>query len=105
MAAKVRRNDTVEITTGKDRGKRGEVRRVLPAEQRVVVAGLNLVKRHRRQRNPQEPSAIIELEAPLHVSNVMVVCRSCNEATRVGFKFLDDGRKVRNCKNCNEAID
>ncbi len=105
MAAKVRRNDTVEITTGKDRGKRGEVRRVLPAEQRVVVAGLNMVKRHRRQRNPQEPSAIIELEAPLHVSNVMVVCRSCNEATRVGFKFLDDGRKVRNCKNCNEAID
>ncbi len=105
MAAKVRRNDTVEVTTGKDRGKRGEVRRVLPAEQRVVVAGLNLVKRHRRQRNPQEPSAIIELEAPLHVSNVKVVCRSCNEATRVGFKFLEDGRKVRNCKNCNEAID
>ena len=105
MAAKVRRNDTVEITTGKDRGKRGEVRRVLPAEQRVVVGGLNLVKRHRRQRNPQEPSAIIELEAPLHVSNVKVVCRSCNQATRVGFRFLDDGRKVRACKNCNEAID
>jgi len=105
MAAKVRRNDTVEVTTGKDRGKRGEIRRVLPAEQRVVVAGLNLVKRHRRQRNPQEPSAIIEIEAPLHVSNVKVVCRSCNEATRVGFKFLDDGRKVRTCKNCNEAID
>ncbi|MEZ4553362.1 MAG: 50S ribosomal protein L24 [Dehalococcoidia bacterium] len=105
MAAKVRRNDTVEVTTGKDRGKRGEVRRVLPAEQRVVVAGLNLVKRHRRQRTAQEPSAIIEMEAPLHVSNVKVVCRSCNEATRVGFRFLDDGRKVRACKNCNEAID
>ncbi|HRC62704.1 MAG TPA: 50S ribosomal protein L24, partial [Dehalococcoidia bacterium] len=85
--------------------KRGEVRRVLPAEQRVVVAGLNMVKRHRRQRNPQEASAIITLEAPLHVSNVKVVCRSCNEAVRVGFKFLDDGRKVRVCKNCNEAID
>ncbi len=74
MAAKVRRNDTVEITTGKDRGKRGEVRRVLVKEQRLVVSGINLVKRHRRQRNPQEPSAIIEMEAPLHVSNVKVVC-------------------------------
>lgn len=105
MAAKVRRNDTVEITTGKDRGKRGEVRRVLPREQRIVVTGINIVKRHRRQRNPQEPSAIIQLEAPLHVSNVKVVCRSCNEAVRVGFKFLEDGRKVRTCKACNEAID
>ena len=105
MGAKVRRNDTVEITTGKDRGKRGEVRRVMPKEQRLVVAGANLVKRHRRQRNPQEPSAIIEMEAPLHVSNVKVVCTSCNQAVRVGFKFLEDGRKVRTCKNCNEAID
>jgi len=105
MAAKVRRNDTVEITTGKDRGKRGEVRRVLTKEQRLVVAGANLVKRHRRQRNPQEPSGIIEMEAPLHVSNVKVVCPSCREAVRVGFRFLEDGRKVRSCKNCNEAID
>lgn len=105
MAAKVRRNDTVEITTGKDRGKRGEVRRVLVKEHRLVVAGMNMVKKHRRQRNPQEPSAIIEMEAPLHVSNVKVVCPSCSSAVRVGFKFLDDGRKVRNCKNCNEAID
>jgi large subunit ribosomal protein L24 len=105
MAAKVRRNDTVEITTGKDRGKRGEVRRVLPKEQRVVVAGANLVKRHRRQRNQQEPSAIIDIEAPLHVSNVKVVCPSCSEAVRVGFKFLEDGRKVRSCKSCGEAID
>jgi large subunit ribosomal protein L24 len=105
MAAKVRRNDTVEITTGKDRGKRGEVRRVLPKEQRLVVGGANIVKRHRRQRNPNEPSAIIEMEAPLHVSNVKVVCPSCNQAVRVGFKLLEDGKKVRTCKNCNEAID
>ncbi len=105
MAAKVRRNDTVEITTGKDRGKRGDVRRVLVKEQRVVVAGANMVKRHRRQRSAQEPSGIIEMEAPLHVSNVKVVCPSCSEAVRVGFKFLEDGKKVRNCKNCNEAID
>ena len=105
MAAKVRRNDTVEITTGKDRGKRGEVRRVIPSQQRLVVAGANIVKRHRRQRTPQEASGIIEMEAPLHVSNVKLVCPSCGKAVRVGFRFLDDGKKVRSCKNCNEAID
>lgn len=105
MAAKVRRNDTVEITTGKDRGKRGEVRRVIPQEQRLIVAGANLVKRHRRQRTAQEASAIIEMEAPLHVSNVKVVCPSCREAVRVGFRVLEDGKKVRSCKSCNEAID
>ena len=105
MAAKVRRDDTVEVMTGKDRGKRGQVRIVLPGTQRVVVAGLNIAKKHRRQRTMQEASAIVEIEAPLHVSNVQVVCRSCSQAVRVGFKVLDDGRKVRVCKHCGEAID
>ena len=105
MAAKVRRDDTVEITTGKDRGKRAQVRRVLVAEQRVVVAGLNIAKRHRRQRTATELSSIIELEAPLHISNVQVVCPSCGQAVRVGFKRLEDGKKVRTCKHCGEAID
>ena len=72
---------------------------------RIVVTGANMVKRHRRQRNAQEASAIIQMEAPLHVSNVKVVCPSCSEAVRVGFRFLEDGKKVRSCKNCNEAID
>ncbi|MSQ36408.1 MAG: 50S ribosomal protein L24 [Dehalococcoidia bacterium] len=105
MAAKVRRNDTVEITTGKDRGKRGEVRRVLPKEQRLVVSGANIVKRHRRQRSATEASAIVELEAPLHVSNVRVVCPACTQAVRVGFRILEDGRKIRYCKRCNESVD
>ena len=104
MAAKVRRNDTVEIMTGKDRGKRGEVRRVLIKEQRVVVAGANIVRRHRRQRAVTEASAIVEMEAPLHASNVQVVCPSCTRAVRVGFRTLADGRKVRYCKRCDEAI-
>ena len=86
MAARVKRDDTVEINTGKDRGKRGQVRRVLPSENRVVVAGLNMVKRHRRQRSANEVSAIVEIEAPLHLSNVQVVCPSCSKAVRVGFK-------------------
>ena len=105
MAAKIKRNDTVEITTGKDRGKRGEVRRVMPAEQRLIVTGANMVKRHRRQRTATEASGIIDIEAPLHVSNVRVVCPSCSDAVRVGFRLLEDGRKVRYCKKCNEAID
>jgi large subunit ribosomal protein L24 len=104
MAARVKRDDTVEINTGKDRGKRGQVRRVLPTENRVVVAGLNMVKRHRRQRNANEVSAIVEIEAPLHLSNVQVVCPSCSKAVRVGFKVLEDGKKVRACKACGEAI-
>jgi large subunit ribosomal protein L24 len=105
MAARVKRDDTVEINTGKDRGKRGQVRRVLPKEERVVVAGLNIAKRHRRQRSANEVSAIVEIEAPLHLSNVQVVCPSCTKAVRVGFKLLDDGKKVRVCKACGEAID
>ena len=105
MAAKVKRNDTVEVNTGKDRGKRGQVRSVLVAEQRVVIAGLNLAKRHRRQRTMTDVSAIVEIEAPMHVSNVAVVCPSCTKAVRVGFKLLEDGRKVRVCRQCGEAID
>lgn len=104
-AAKVRRSDTVEVLAGKDRGRRGEVRRVLPRDGRVLVTGVNMVKRHQRARSPQEPSGIIEREAPLHLSNVRVVCRSCNHGVRVGFRLLEDGRKVRYCKRCNETID
>lgn len=105
MAAKVRRNDTVEIATGKDRGKRGEVRRVLPKEQRLVVSGANIVKRHRRQRTATEASSIVEIEAPLHVSNVRLVCPACTQAVRVGFRVLEDGRKIRFCKRCNGSVD
>jgi large subunit ribosomal protein L24 len=105
MAAKVKRDDTVEVNTGKDRGKRAQVRRVLVKEQRVVVAGLNLAKRHRRQRTATEASTIVDIEAPLHISNVQVVCPSCTKAVRVGFTHLEDGRKVRVCRACGEAID
>ena len=105
MAAKVRRNDTVQVMTGKDKGRRGEVRSVLTKDQRVIVNGANLVKKHRRARSQMEPSQILIVEAPLAVSNVRVVCRSCDRAVRVGFRQLDGGRKVRYCKKCDEAID
>ena len=70
-----------------------------------MIAGVNIAKRHRRQRSVNEPSEIIDVEAPIHASNVRVVCRSCDAAVRVGFRRLEDGRKVRYCKRCDEAID
>ncbi len=104
MAAKIKREDFVVVIAGKDRGKKGKVLRVIPKKQRVVVEGVNIVKKH------QKPTAttaggIIEKPAPIHVSNVMLVCPKCGEATRVGFTFLEDGSKVRKCKKCGEIID
>jgi large subunit ribosomal protein L24 len=104
MAAKVRRNDTVEVMTGRDRGRRGDVRQVIVASNRLVVTGVNMVKKHRRQQE-FSPAEIVEIEAPIHVSNVRLVCQSCDKAVRVGFRLLDDGGKVRFCKQCDEAID
>ena len=105
MAAKVRSNDTVEVMTGRDRGRRGEVRKVFPERHRAVVTGANLVKKHRRASGGNQVSEIVEVEAPIHVSNLRVVCSSCDKPVRIGFKFLEDGRKVRYCKQCDETID
>lgn len=105
MASKIRRRDTVQVMTGKDRGRRGEVRQVLLKDRRVIVTGANMVKKHQRSQNPSTPSDILEIEAPIHMSNVALVCVGCDEATRVGFRILEDGRKVRYCKSCSEAID
>ena len=105
MASKVRRHDTVEVMRGKDRGRRGEVRIVRTKSSRVIVTGANMVKKHRRSQDPTTPSGIIDIEAPLHVSNVRLVCPSCDAAVRVGFRILDEGRKVRFCKSCGEAVD
>ena len=102
--AKVRREDTVLVITGKERGKTGVVRQVLPREGRIVIAGVNVVKRHMRPR-ADRPGGIIEREAPLHMSNVMVVCKSCSKPTRVAFRLRDDGRKVRYCRRCTQALD
>ncbi len=102
---KIRKNDTVVIIAGKDKGKKGKVRRALPKEDRVLVEGLNMIKRHSRARRAARQAGIIELEAPIHVSNVMLLCNKCAKPTRVGFKILDDGKKVRICRSCQEVID
>jgi len=102
---KIRKNDTVVVIAGKDKGKKGKVRRTLPKKNRVLVEGLNMIKRHSRARRAARQAGIIELEAPIHVSNVMLLCDRCAKPTRVGFKILDDGKKVRICRSCQEVID
>jgi len=102
---KIRKNDTVVIIAGKDKGKRGKVRHASPDEERVIVEGANMIKRHSRARRAARQAGIIELEAPIHVSNVMLLCDKCGEPTRVSIRFLADGKRVRVCKSCQEVID
>lgn len=102
---KIRRDDNVIIIAGKDSGKKGKVRRVFPREDRLIVEGLNMIKRHSRARRAARQAGIIELEAPVHISNVMLVCGKCGRPTRVGTRFLADGKRVRVCSSCREVID
>ena len=103
---RIRKNDLVEVITGRDRGKRGKVLQVLPDKGRVVVQGVNFIKRHTRP-NPQRniKGGIVEREASLHASNVQLVCPECGAMTRIGRKVLDDGRKVRICRKCEGVVD
>jgi large subunit ribosomal protein L24 len=105
MLARVKKNDTVMVITGKERGKIGKVLRVLPAENRAVVERLNIVKRHIKPRGPQNPGGIVEKEAPLHLSNLMPMCERCNAPVRVGIRILQDGSKARECRRCKELLD
>jgi large subunit ribosomal protein L24 len=104
MAAKIKKGDKVVILTGRDKGKTGEVLQVMPKEERALVRGVNLVKRHQRQSASQE-GGIISKEAPIHLSNLAYADPKDGEATRVGFKVLEDGRKVRFAKRSGELID
>lgn len=104
MAAKFKKGDRVVVLTGRDKDKRGEILRVMKAEHRAVVSGVNLVKRHNRP-TPQSPGGIEEKEAPIHLSNLAHVDPSTDKPTRVGFRALDDGRKVRFAKSSGEVID
>ncbi len=102
--AKIKKNDLVMVVAGKDKGRRGKVIRVLPSRSRVVVEKVNVVKRHQRATQNVK-GGILEKEAPIHISNVMLICPECGEPTRVGYKLLQDGRKVRSCKKCGEITD
>ncbi len=99
---KIRKDDTVEVIAGKDKGKRGTVLRVLSDKDRVIVGGVNIVKKAMKKRTQQDRGGIAEVEAPLHISNVALVCKKCGP-TRVGYK-LDGDKKVRVCRKCGETL-
>ena len=108
LATPIRKNDNVLVITGKDRGKRGRVLKVLPGDRaiRLIVEGVNMIKRHTKP-NPGKnvKGGIVEREASLHASNVQLVCPECGAQTRVGRKILGDGRKVRICRKCEGVVD
>jgi len=105
---RIKKGDTVEVIAGKDKGFRGEVIKVFPHKNRVIINGINIMKRHERARqvgNQQIPAQITEFEAPLDLSNVMLVCPKCEEKTRVAYQIAADGYKSRVCKKCDEQVD
>ena len=104
----IRRNDTVLVIAGKDRGKTGVVRQVIPKKTRAIVDGVNMMKKHQRPTQTAgvpAPGGIVTRESPIHVSNLMVVCKECQKPTRIGHRFRQDGVKVRVCKRCGADID
>ena len=101
----IRTGDTVLVIAGKEKGKSGRVERISPSGNRVVVEGTNLVTRHMRPRPDVRQAGRIQKESPIHRSNVMLVCNKCSKPTRVATSYLDDGRKVRVCRQCRETID
>ena len=105
-ASPIRKNDNVIVIAGRDRGKRGRVLRVVPRKGRVVVEGVNFIKRHTRP-NPQRniKGGIVEREAALSAANVQIICPDCGAPTRIGSRRLDDGRRVRFCRKCKGAVD
>ena len=102
---KIRKNDEVMVTTGEDRGKKGKVHHAYPKENRVIVEGINMTKRHMKARGTVRQAGIIEREAPINVSKVSLICTKCHKPTRIGFLILQDKSKVRVCQKCHEVID
>ncbi|MDR2137215.1 MAG: 50S ribosomal protein L24 [Synergistaceae bacterium] len=105
MSMRIKKNDRVRVISGKYKGKEGKILRRIPAKDLIVVEGVNMVSRHTKpsQKNPQ--AGIIQKEAPIYASKVMLVCPQCGKATRVGCSFMESGKKVRVCRKCNEIID
>jgi large subunit ribosomal protein L24 len=101
---KIRKNDTVLVISGKDRGKKGKVRFAYPAESRIMVEGINMIKKHSKAKGAARQAGIIEREASIHVCKVMLICNKCNQPVRVGWSLLE-GKKVRSCAACHEVID
>ncbi|RAO99344.1 50S ribosomal protein L24 [Petrotoga sp. 9PW.55.5.1] len=102
---KIKKDDTVEVISGKDKGKKSKVLRVILKENKVVVDNINVVKKHQKPTQQMREGGIIEQPKPIDISNVMLICPNCDQKARVGFKFLEDGSKARYCKKCGEVVD
>lgn len=101
---KIRRNDTVEVISGKDRGKKGKVLRVFPKTGRAIVEGINLVKKHQRRKQQDQQTGIVQVPLSVNISNLILICKNCNRKTRAGFSVQPDGTRLRVCKKCKEPI-
>jgi large subunit ribosomal protein L24 len=102
---KIKKNDTVLIISGKDKGKKGKVRFAYPDEQTIMVEGVNMVKKHAKAKKQVKQAGIIEREATISVADVMLLCGKCNKPARVGLRILQDGRKARVCRVCGEVVE
>ena len=101
---KIRKNDQIEVLSGKDRGKRGRVAFALPTKGKVIIDGINVAKRHTKPRSATQPGGIVTKDMPMDASNVAVVCPGCDKPTRIGFRFEADGTKVRVCRKCSSDL-
>lgn len=106
MGVRIRKGDTVEVITGREKGKRGKIIKILSSDERinVLVERLNIIKKHMKPSTKNKEGGILEMEGPINISNVSIVCPKCDKATRVGFKLSDD-KNVRYCKKCKEIIE
>ncbi len=102
---RIKKGDTVVVIAGKDKGKKGKVLSVFPKKERLIIENINMATKHVRPTRQMQQGGIIHQEAPIHISNVMLLCKKCDKPTRIGMKMLDDGTKVRVCKKCGEDID
>ncbi|MFH1459733.1 MAG: 50S ribosomal protein L24 [Candidatus Omnitrophota bacterium] len=101
---RIKKSDTVVVISGKEKGKSGKVLQYSKTTERVLVQGVNFVKKHARQTRQDQPGGILQKESPLHISNLMFLCPRCSKKSRLGVKFLSDGSKVRICKKCQEMV-
>jgi large subunit ribosomal protein L24 len=102
---KIRKDDNVLVITGKNKGKKGKVRFAYPGEKKIMVEGINMIKKHTKAKAQVRQAGIIEREAPISVASVMLLCSKCNKPSRVGYRILQDGRKARVCRACGEVVE
>ena len=102
---KIKKNDTVLVIAGKDKGKKGKVRYAFPQDRKIMVEGVNMIKKHAKARAQARQAGIIEREAPISVSDVMLLCEKCHKPARLGYRMLQDGRKARFCRSCGEVVE